>query len=133
SWLLSLTLPSYFVTPSPLAPSYTSAAAVDVLSTEDVGAASASAKRCSSKGKGGKGGGEGSRSVGGGSSGGSGGMVGVGSGGNGGGGGGVGGGGGGSGCESTTAYASYACLPLLSYAISSTGFMCMHELLAFLG
>ncbi|CAI7881856.1 unnamed protein product, partial [Closterium sp. NIES-54] len=109
--------------PSPLAPSYTSAAAVDVLSTEDVGAASASAKRCSSKGKGGKGGGEGSRSVGGGSSGGSGGMVGVGSGGNGGGGGGVGGGGGGSGCESTTAYASYACLPLLSYAISSTGFI----------
>ncbi|CAI7900334.1 unnamed protein product, partial [Closterium sp. NIES-54] len=36
-------------------------------------------------------------------------------------------------CDSTTAYASSACLPLLSYAISSTGFMCMHELLAFLG
>ncbi|CAI7800809.1 unnamed protein product [Closterium sp. NIES-54] len=49
--------------PSPLAPSYSSTAAVDVLSTEDVGAASASAKRHSSKGKGGGGG---SRSGGGG-------------------------------------------------------------------
>ncbi|CAI7930520.1 unnamed protein product [Closterium sp. NIES-54] len=43
------------------------------------------------------------------------------------------GGAGGATCESTTAYARYACLPLLYYAISSTGFMCMHELLAFLG
>ncbi|CAI7800751.1 unnamed protein product [Closterium sp. NIES-53] len=55
--------------PSPLAPSYTSAAAVDVPSAEDVGAASASAKRRSSKGKGGRGGGGGSGSGGGGSSG----------------------------------------------------------------
>ncbi|CAI7737898.1 unnamed protein product [Closterium sp. NIES-54] len=39
--------------PSPLAPSYTSSAAVDVLGAEDVGAASAIGKRCSSKGKGG--------------------------------------------------------------------------------
>ncbi|CAI7747519.1 unnamed protein product [Closterium sp. NIES-53] len=70
--------------PSPLAPSYASAAAVDVLSTEDVGAASASAKRRSSKGKGGRGGGGGSGGGGGGS------------GGSGGGSGGVGGGGGGS-------------------------------------
>ncbi|CAI7733080.1 unnamed protein product [Closterium sp. NIES-53] len=58
--------------PSPLAPSYASAAAVDVLGAEDVGAASASVKRCSSKGKGGRGGGGGSGSGGGGSSGGSG-------------------------------------------------------------
>ncbi|CAI7934048.1 unnamed protein product [Closterium sp. NIES-54] len=43
--------------PSPLAPSYASAAAVDVLGGEDVGAASASGKRRSSKGKGGRGGG----------------------------------------------------------------------------
>ncbi|CAI7833891.1 unnamed protein product [Closterium sp. NIES-54] len=83
--------------PSPLAPSYASAAAVDVLGAEDVGAASASAKRRSSKGKGGRGGGGGSGSGGGGSSGGSGGSGGGGSGGSGGGGGGVGGGGGGSG------------------------------------
>ncbi|CAI7791374.1 unnamed protein product [Closterium sp. NIES-54] len=62
--------------PSPLAPSYASAAAVDVLTTEDVRAASASAKRRSSKGKGGRGGG-------GGSSGGSGGSGGGGSGGSG--------------------------------------------------
>ncbi|CAI7847614.1 unnamed protein product [Closterium sp. NIES-54] len=74
--------------PSPLAPSYASAAAVDVLSTEDVGAASASAKRRSSNGKGGRGDGGGSRSGGGRSSGGSGGS------GGGGGSGGVGGGGG---------------------------------------
>ncbi|CAI7883982.1 unnamed protein product [Closterium sp. NIES-53] len=46
--------------PSPLAPSYASAAAVDVLGAEDVGAASASGKHCSSKGKGGKSGGGGS-------------------------------------------------------------------------
>ncbi|CAI7886118.1 unnamed protein product [Closterium sp. NIES-53] len=83
--------------PSPLAPSYASAAAVDFLSTEDVGAASTSAKRRSSKGKGGRGGGEGSGSGGGGSSGGSGGSGGGGSGGSGGGSGGVGGGSGGSG------------------------------------
>ncbi|CAI7901199.1 unnamed protein product [Closterium sp. NIES-54] len=55
--------------PSPLAPSYTSAAAVDVPSAEDIGAASASAKHRSSKGKGGTGGGGGSRSGGGGSNG----------------------------------------------------------------
>ncbi|CAI7785450.1 unnamed protein product [Closterium sp. NIES-53] len=83
--------------PSPLAPFYASAAAVDVLSNEDVGAASASAKRRSSKGKGGRGGGGGSGSGGGGSSGGSGGSGGGGGGGSGGGSGGVGGGGGGSG------------------------------------
>ncbi|CAI7782732.1 unnamed protein product [Closterium sp. NIES-53] len=83
--------------PSPLAPSYASAAVVDVLGTEDVGAASTSAKRRSSKGKGGRGGGGGSGSGGGGSSGGSGGSGGGGSGGSGGGSGGIGGGGGGSG------------------------------------
>ncbi|CAI7772089.1 unnamed protein product [Closterium sp. NIES-53] len=83
--------------PSPLAPSYASAAAVDVPSAEDVGAASASAKRRSSKGKGGRGGGGGSGSGGGGSSGGGGGSGGGGSGGSGGGSGGFGGGGGGSG------------------------------------
>ncbi|CAI7924534.1 unnamed protein product [Closterium sp. NIES-54] len=45
--------------PSPLAPSYASAAAVDILGAEDVGAASAfSGKRRSNKGKGGKSGGE---------------------------------------------------------------------------
>ncbi|CAI7780773.1 unnamed protein product [Closterium sp. NIES-54] len=71
--------------------------ALYVLSTVDVGAASASAKRRSSKGKGGRGGGGGSGSGGGGSSGGSGGSGGGGSGGSGGGSGGVGGGGGGSG------------------------------------
>ncbi|CAI7875202.1 unnamed protein product, partial [Closterium sp. NIES-54] len=53
--------------PSPLAPSYTSAAAVDFPGAEDVGAASASAKRRSSKGKGGRGGGGGSGGGGGGS------------------------------------------------------------------
>ncbi|CAI7850849.1 unnamed protein product [Closterium sp. NIES-54] len=77
--------------PSPLAPSYASAAVVDVLGAEDVGAASASAKRRSSKGKGGRGGGGGSGGGGGGSSGGGGGS------GSGGGSGGFGGGGGGSG------------------------------------
>ncbi|CAI7761405.1 unnamed protein product [Closterium sp. NIES-54] len=76
--------------PSPLVPSYASVAVVDVSVAEDVWAASASAKRCSSKGKGGKGGGGGSGSTGGGSSGGGGG------GGTGGGSGGSGGGGGGS-------------------------------------
>ncbi|CAI7870305.1 unnamed protein product, partial [Closterium sp. NIES-54] len=83
--------------PSPLAPSYASAAVVDVLGAEDVGAASASGKRCSSKGKGGRGGGGGSGGGGGGSSGGGGGSGGGGSGGSGGGIGGFGGGGGGSG------------------------------------
>ncbi|CAI7800580.1 unnamed protein product [Closterium sp. NIES-54] len=83
--------------PSPLAPSYASAAAVDVLSTEDVGAAFASVKRRSSKGKVGRGGGGGSGGGGGGSSGGSGGSGGGGSGGSGGGSGGVSVGGGGSG------------------------------------
>ncbi|CAI7920396.1 unnamed protein product [Closterium sp. NIES-53] len=88
----------------PLAPSYASAAAADVSVAEDVGAASASAKRRSSKGKGGRGGGGGSGgggggsgSGGGGSSGGSGGGGGGGGGGTGGGSGGSGGGGGGSG------------------------------------
>ncbi|CAI7886252.1 unnamed protein product [Closterium sp. NIES-54] len=87
--------------PSPLAPSYASAAA-DVSVAEDVRVASASVKRCTSKGKGGKGGGSdsgggggGSRSGGGGSSGGGGGGgTGGGSGGSGGGGGGNGGSGG---------------------------------------
>ncbi|CAI7865199.1 unnamed protein product [Closterium sp. NIES-53] len=82
--------------PSPLAPSYASAAVADVPGAEDVGAASASAKRRSGKGKGSRGGGGGSGSGGGGSSGGSGGSGGGGSGGSGGGSGGVGGGGGGS-------------------------------------
>ncbi|CAI7887812.1 unnamed protein product [Closterium sp. NIES-53] len=79
--------------PSPLAPSYDSAAAVDVLGTEDVGAASAlSGKRRSGKGKSGKSGGGGS-----GGGGGGGGGVGGGGGGSGGGSGGFSGGGGGSG------------------------------------
>ncbi|CAI7798197.1 unnamed protein product [Closterium sp. NIES-54] len=74
--------------PSPLAPSYASAAAVDILGAEDVGAAFAlSGKRRTSKGKGGRSGGNGS---------GGGGGVGIGGGG-GGGGGGSGGSGGGSG------------------------------------
>ncbi|CAI7834429.1 unnamed protein product [Closterium sp. NIES-53] len=88
--------------PSPLAPSYASAATADVSVPEDVGAASTSAKRRSSKGKGGRGGGGGSggggggsRSGGGGSSGGGGGGGTVGgSGGSGGGGRGSGGSGG---------------------------------------
>ncbi|CAI7875239.1 unnamed protein product, partial [Closterium sp. NIES-53] len=93
--------------PSPLAPSYASAAAVDVLGAEDVGAASASAKSRSNKGKGGRGDGGGNGGSGGGSNGGGGGSVGGGgsgssdgSGGFGGGGGGSGGGGGRSGCGS---------------------------------
>ncbi|CAI7924651.1 unnamed protein product [Closterium sp. NIES-54] len=53
--------------PSPLAPSYASAATEDVSVAEDVGAASASAKCRSSKGKGGRGGGGGSGGGGGGS------------------------------------------------------------------
>ncbi|CAI7861096.1 unnamed protein product [Closterium sp. NIES-54] len=91
--------------PSPLAPSYASAATADVSVAEDVGAASAGAKRRSGKGKGGNGGGggsggggNGSRSSGGGSSGGGGGGgTAGGSGGSGGGGGGSGGSGGGGG------------------------------------
>ncbi|CAI7932401.1 unnamed protein product, partial [Closterium sp. NIES-54] len=90
--------------PSPLAPSYAPAAASDVSVAEDVGAASSSAKRRSSKGKGGKGGGggsggggDGSGSGGGVNSGGRGGSGGGGGGGTGGGSGGSGGGGGGSG------------------------------------
>ncbi|CAI7740488.1 unnamed protein product [Closterium sp. NIES-54] len=82
--------------PSPLAPSYTSAAAVDILGTADVGAASAlSGKRRSGKGKGGKSGGVGSGGGGGGGGGDGGG--GRGGGGRGGGNGGFGGDGGGSG------------------------------------
>ncbi|CAI7873458.1 unnamed protein product, partial [Closterium sp. NIES-54] len=85
------------VLPLPPCPSYASTAAVDVLGAEDVGAASASAKRRSSKGKGGRGGGGGSGGGGGGSSGGSGGSGGGSSGGRGGGSGGAGGSSGGSG------------------------------------
>ncbi|CAI7886020.1 unnamed protein product [Closterium sp. NIES-53] len=83
---------------SPLAPSYASSAAAYVSVAEDVGAASASAKRHSSKGKGGKGSGGGSGGGGGGSgSSGRGSSGGGGGGGTGGGSGGSGGGGGGSG------------------------------------
>ncbi|CAI7769190.1 unnamed protein product, partial [Closterium sp. NIES-53] len=70
--------------PSPLALSYTSAAAIDVLGAEDVRAASASAKRRNNKGKGGRSGGGGSGGGGGGSSGGGGGSGGGGSSGSGG-------------------------------------------------
>ncbi|CAI7774258.1 unnamed protein product [Closterium sp. NIES-54] len=77
--------------PSPLAPSYASAAAADISVAEDFRAASASAKRRSGKGKGGKGGGGGSGGGGGGSGSSGGGSSG------GGGGGGTGGGSGGSG------------------------------------
>ncbi|CAI7909630.1 unnamed protein product [Closterium sp. NIES-54] len=84
--------------PSPLAPSYASSAAADVSVVEDVRAASASAKRCSSKGKNGRGGGGGSGGGGGGSgSSGGGSSEGGGGGGTGGGSGDSGGGGGGSG------------------------------------
>ncbi|CAI7931730.1 unnamed protein product, partial [Closterium sp. NIES-54] len=85
--------------PSPLAPSYASAATADVSVPEYVGAASASAKRRSSKGKGGRGGGGGSGGGGGGSGSGGGGSSGGGGGGSrrGGGGGGTVGGSGGSG------------------------------------
>ncbi|CAI7768379.1 unnamed protein product, partial [Closterium sp. NIES-53] len=84
-------------TPSPLAPSYASAAVVDVFGAEDVRAASASGKRRNSKGKGGKSGGGGSGNGSGGGSGGGGGGGGSGGGGSGGSGGGSGGSGGGSG------------------------------------
>ncbi|CAI5965085.1 unnamed protein product [Closterium sp. NIES-65] len=77
--------------PSPLLPSVASAAAVDLLGTEKVGAASASSGRRSGKGKGGKGGGDDGGGGGGGGGGGSGG------GGSAGGASGSGGGGGGSG------------------------------------
>ncbi|CAI7876215.1 unnamed protein product [Closterium sp. NIES-53] len=60
--------------PSPLAPSYASAATVDILGAEDVGAASTIQKRRSSKGKGGRGGGGGTGGGGGGSTGGGGGS-----------------------------------------------------------
>ncbi|CAI7895361.1 unnamed protein product [Closterium sp. NIES-54] len=84
--------------PSPLSPSFASAAAADVSVTEDVGAASTSEKRRSSKGKGGTGGGGGSGGGGGGSgSSGGGSSGGGGGGGTCGGSGGYGGGGGGSG------------------------------------
>ncbi|CAI7898116.1 unnamed protein product [Closterium sp. NIES-53] len=84
--------------PYPLAPSYASAATVDILEAEDVGAASApSRKRRNSKGKEGKSGGSGSGDGGGGGSGGGGGGGGGGSDGSGGGSGGFGDGGGGSG------------------------------------
>ncbi|CAI7821678.1 unnamed protein product [Closterium sp. NIES-53] len=82
--------------PSPLAPSYASAAAVHILGAEDVRGAFASGKCRSSKGKGGRGGGGGSGDGDGGSSGGGGGGGGGGSDGSGGGSGGFGGGGGGS-------------------------------------
>ncbi|CAI7897561.1 unnamed protein product, partial [Closterium sp. NIES-53] len=83
--------------PSPLAPSYVSAASADVSVAEDVGAASASAKRRNSKGKGVRGGGGGSGGGGGGSGSGGGGSIGGGGGGrNGGGSGGSGSSGGGS-------------------------------------
>ncbi|CAI7741224.1 unnamed protein product [Closterium sp. NIES-54] len=82
---------------SPLAPSYASAAAVDVPGAVDVGAASTSAKHRSGKGKGGRSGGGGSGSGSGGSGGGGGGSGGGGSSGSGDGSGGFGGGNGGSG------------------------------------
>ncbi|CAI7921560.1 unnamed protein product [Closterium sp. NIES-53] len=88
--------------PVPLLPSVASAAAVDLVGTEEVGAASAPSRRCrNSKGKGGKGcggdGGDGGGSGGGGGGDGGGGGGGGGSGGGGGGGGGSSSGGGGSG------------------------------------
>ncbi|CAI7817090.1 unnamed protein product [Closterium sp. NIES-53] len=83
--------------PSPLSPSFASAATADVSVPKDVGAASTSAKRCNSKGKGGRGSGGGSGGGGGGSGSGSGGSGRGGRGGGGGGGGGTGGGDGGSG------------------------------------
>ncbi|CAI7800476.1 unnamed protein product [Closterium sp. NIES-53] len=118
--------------PSPLAPSYASAAATDVSVPEDVGAASASAKRRSSKGKGGRGGGGGSggggggsESGGGGSSGGGGGGATVGgSGGSGGGGGGSGGSGGSGGGEGLVAVGlalSMSILGVASISSSSVG------------
>ncbi|CAI7843952.1 unnamed protein product [Closterium sp. NIES-54] len=89
--------------PSPLAPSYASAAAADVPGAEDVGAASASAKRRSGKGKGNKGGGGGSASGGGGSSGGGGGS----------------GGGGSSESTPTSDYLLFLCISEYKYALYS--------------
>ncbi|CAI7866624.1 unnamed protein product [Closterium sp. NIES-53] len=83
--------------PSPLSPSFASAAAAGVSILEDVGAASTSAKRRNSKGKGGRGSGGGSSGGGGGSGSGSGGSGRGGGGSGGGGSGGTGGGSGGSG------------------------------------
>ncbi|CAI7740562.1 unnamed protein product [Closterium sp. NIES-53] len=83
--------------PFPLAPSYAFVATADISVAEDIGAASASVKRRSSKGKGGRGGGGGSGGGGGGSESGSGGSSGGSGGSGGGGGGGTGGGSGGSG------------------------------------
>ncbi|CAI7828340.1 unnamed protein product [Closterium sp. NIES-53] len=83
--------------PSPLSPSFASAAAADDSVPEDVGAASTGAERRSSKGKGGRGGGGGSGGGGGGGGSGGGGSGGGGGGSGGGGGGGSGGGSGGSG------------------------------------
>ncbi|CAI7859379.1 unnamed protein product [Closterium sp. NIES-53] len=83
--------------PSPLSPSFASAATANVSVPKDVGAASTSAKRRNSKGKGGRGGGGGSGGGGGGSGSGSGGGGRGGGIGGGGGGGGTRGGGGGSG------------------------------------
>ncbi|CAI7778874.1 unnamed protein product [Closterium sp. NIES-54] len=83
--------------PSPLSPSFASAAAAADSVPEDVGAASTSAERRSSKGKGGRGGGGGSGGGGGGGGSGGGGSGGGGGGSGGGGGGGTGGGSGGSG------------------------------------
>ncbi|CAI7728855.1 unnamed protein product [Closterium sp. NIES-53] len=82
---------------SPLAPYFASTATADISVAEDVGAASACAKRRSSKGKGGRGGGGGSGGGGGGSGSGGGGGGGGGGGSGGGGSGGTGGGSGGSG------------------------------------
>ncbi|CAI7922813.1 unnamed protein product [Closterium sp. NIES-54] len=82
--------------PSPLSPSFASAAAADVFVTKDVGAASTSAKHRSSKIRGGRGGGGGSGGGGGGGGSGGGGSGGGGGGSGGGGGGGTGGGSGGS-------------------------------------
>ncbi|CAI7898354.1 unnamed protein product [Closterium sp. NIES-54] len=82
--------------PSPLAPSYTSSATLDVLGAEDVEAASASGKHRSNKGKGGRSSGGGRRGGSGGGTGGGGGSGGGGSGGSGGGSGGFDGGSGGS-------------------------------------
>ncbi|CAI7883215.1 unnamed protein product [Closterium sp. NIES-53] len=95
--LLPYLFPELGVPLPPLAPSYASAAAVDVLGAKDVGAASASGKQRSSKGKSGRGGGGGSTGGGGGTHGGGGGSRGGGGGGSGGGSGGFGGGDGGSG------------------------------------
>ncbi|CAI7817708.1 unnamed protein product [Closterium sp. NIES-54] len=83
--------------PSPLSPSFASAAVADVSVPEEVGAASTSAKRRSTKCKGGRGGGGGSGGGGGGSGSGGGGSGGGGGGSGGGGGGGTSGGSGGSG------------------------------------